>query len=132
MGYESNAQADTVGGRIWYALLSVLLISLLLLPWLNGITPGTEPLRFFRAIPFPVGNILVACYIVVIGLNLWTMLTLDSGLRLLWYRFILTIITLTSILSLQFSGIFLSQVMLAAWFTLYFAAVGELIFLYSR
>lgn len=132
MATHNNTPADSISGRIWYALLSVSLISLLMLPWLNGIAPGLEPFRFFRGIPFPVGNLLVACYVVVVGLNLWSLFTLDDSLRLLWYRFLLTVTTLITILSLQTTGLNFSQAIVAVWLTLFFGAVGELIFLYSR
>ena len=130
---RDSSSAAALGRRPWYALVTLLLVILLFLPWFNGITPATSPLHLFNILPFPVGNILFAFYIGTILLNLWMAISQMHHSRPAWYRFWLAVASMIVLLLMaDMTGLSFGWGAGGAWIVLAIAAYAELIYLFSR
>ena len=128
---RSHTQNPTAGNRVWYLLISLLLLFLTLVPWFNDIAPGRTPTLFFNILPTPAVNILFALYVGAILLFGSMAFSWQSGIRQTWYRFWLALASLATLL-------IMSETLSAGWgvvavgLALIMAAFSELVFLYSR
>lgn len=123
---QNSTQTSTIG-RIWCGVLAFLLLGILLFPWANGITPATNPLRFLSKLPFPAGNILFACYFILVYLNLRQSIYMEKDEQQTWYRFLLSLGTMGAILKIADLAVLnLSWVTVVVWVLVCIAAVIEL------
>lgn len=122
---------QTTNGRLWRGIFAFLLLGLLLLPWLDGMTPATTPLRFLQRLPFPAGNVLFACYLVAGYLYLRMAIYGEWDKRFALYRCLVAIGAMGGILRIsELASSSLSWVAVAAWLLFCAAAVAELIYLH--
>ena len=126
-----RASSPTIGNRVWYGLITFLLLFLTFTPWFNGIAPSLSPLRFFRSLPVPAVNVLFAVYVGAILLFGWMALVWESGVRQAWYRFWLALASLVMFLIMA-EGSGAGWGVAAAGLVLFTAAFAELVFLFSR
>ena len=122
---------SSVNSKGYYLLVLILLLGLLLFPWVDQITPAVNPLRFLSKLPFPAGNVLFACYIVVIYLNLHQLIYQQINKKTALFRFCIAWGAMAAILQISnISGLNISWTITFAWLALCLSAVGELLFLY--
>ncbi|MFK7804894.1 MAG: hypothetical protein AB8G95_24900 [Anaerolineae bacterium] len=126
---SNNTQTATIG-RIWYGVLAFLLLGLLMSPWADGMTPATNPLRFLSKLPFPAGNVLFACYLIIIYLNLRQCIYAEKDEQQTWYRFFLSLGAMGAILKIADLAVLeLTWITVIVWILLCLATMLELRFL---
>ena len=122
---------SNTNSRMRHLVVLLLLLGLLLFPWADGLTPAVNPLRFLSKLPFPAGNILFACYLVVSYLNLHQLIYQQKDEKMVWFRYFLALGAMGAILRIfEVSDLTLSLIVAFAWLTLSISAFWELRFLY--